>query len=93
METIRVRIPEADVEHKGAEFWEALRPAHLPPGLEGHDVYTNTAHQNEVLLVLRWSAPQADGMGSDLARSITQRLKDHGMVSRSAWVNKTAQRD
>lgn len=90
LETIRVRIWESDVELKGAEFWEALRPAQLPPDLDGYDVYTNTAHQNEAMLVLRWSAPQADGMGSDLARSMAQRLKAHGMVSRSAWANKTA---
>lgn len=89
LELIRVRVKEADVEQKSDEFWETLSPVELPPGLTGYSVYTNGAHQNEVMLVLNWESPQAASGGSDLARSIAEMLKEFGMVSRSTWKNKT----
>jgi hypothetical protein len=89
LELIKVRVPEAYVEYKSVEFWETLSPPQSLPGLDGYDLYTNASHPNEVMLALRWSSSQAVDGGSDLARTMAERLKAHGLVSRSAWMKKS----
>ncbi len=85
LELIRVRIKEADAGKKENAFWEIMQLNELPHGLAGSLVYTNAAHHNEVMLVLKWDSDEPVPGGSELARSMAQRLRAHGMVSRSAW--------
>jgi hypothetical protein len=88
LELIKVRVTEADAGKKDKDFWEMMQLIGLPPGLAGYAVYTNAAHQNEVMLVLNWESDNPVPGGSDLARSMAERLRSHGMVSRSAWQGK-----
>ena len=83
-----MRVKEADVKNKDQDFWETMHLPELPPGLEGYSVYTNAAHQNEVMLVFNWGSDNPAPGGSELARSMAERLRAHGMVSRSAWQGK-----
>ena len=91
LELIRVRVKEADVNNKDKDFWEMMHLIELPPRLAGYSVYTNAAHQNEVMLLLSWDSDDPAPGGSDLARSMAERLRAHGMVSRSAWQGKFIQ--
>lgn len=91
LELIRVRVIEADAGKKGDDFWEMMHLTELPPGLACCSVYINAAHQNEVMLVLNWDSVEPIPGGSDLARSMAQRFRAHGMVSRSAWQGKFRQ--
>lgn len=91
LELIRVRVKEADAGKKGKDFWEMMHLNEFPPGLVDSSVYTNAAHQNEVMLMLNWDSDEPVPGGSDLARSMAERFRAHGMVSRSAWKDKLTQ--
>lgn len=84
-EVLKVRTKGADAAQAGRELGEFLRPPELPAGLKAYQIFRNSMHPNEVMLVLDWDAPRPEVGGSELARRLAYSMKRHGLVDLSAW--------
>jgi hypothetical protein len=51
----------------------------------GYQVFSNSMHPNEVMLVLDWDSPCPKAGRSELARRLAYTMKRHGLVDLSIW--------
>ncbi len=90
-EVLKVRTKDADASQASRELGEFLHSPQLPAGLKCYQIFRNSMHPNEVMLVLDWDAPRPELGGSELARRLAYSMKRHGLVDLSAWQDEPRQ--
>jgi hypothetical protein len=85
LEIIKVRMGGAGDRVIDPGDLEQIRKSLTGPDLVNARVYANVTIPNDLVIVLTWLKGIPTPWGSDLARSLTQELKQYGLVDYSGW--------
>lgn len=88
MEMIRLRTTQGHLKHAADLLLEAARHVTGADGLVRVHMYDNISFQTDLALSLTWDTNSPEQRGSRAALSISDTLKNFGLVEHSIWLEK-----
>ena len=85
LEIIKVRMGGDGDRAIDSEYLEQIKQSLTAPALVNARVYANVTIPNDLVIILTWFKGIPMPWGSDLARRLTEELKQYGLVDYSGW--------